>query len=100
MKTRVDQLLHGYQFGHQLLAGSIKLDAQTAELIAQLSDLSGSISSESNVQPYLTCYPLFEQNRFAIAKTWLDTDAPRAGCVLTHTLLIPMEVWTTCGSPI
>ena len=45
------------------------------------------------VRPYLTVYPLPSRQFFALARTWLDDEAPRSGCVLTHTLLIPLEDW-------
>ncbi len=93
----VHQLLHGYKRGHQLLAGSIQLDSQSDELITRLSDLSGSMTFDLDVVPYLTCYPLPNLKYYAVGKTWLDTSAPRAGCVLTHTLIIPIENWR--GSP-
>lgn len=87
------QLLHGYKSGHGRIAGSIKLTERDADLVTRLSDLSGSLSSGVLVKPYLTVYPLPSQQFFAIARTWLDDEAPRSGCVLTHTLLIPLEEW-------
>ena len=93
--THVHQLLHGYHGGHGQIAGSIKLPSRDSELITRLSDLSGSLSSGLQIEPYLTVYPLPSRQFFAIARTWPDLEAPRAGCVLTHTLLIPTEAWAT-----
>ena len=45
------------------------------------------------LNPYVTVYPLPSKAFYAIAKTWPDREAPRAGCVLTHTLLVPRDVW-------
>ena len=95
----VHQLLHGYKRGHQLLSGSIKLDSQSDELVTRLSDLSGSMAFDLEVRPYLTCYPLPNLKYYAVGKTWLDTSAPRTGCVLTHTLLIPIESWISNTTP-
>ncbi|WP_433972821.1 hypothetical protein [Tunturiibacter lichenicola] len=89
------QLLHGYRSGHGQIAASIKLPGRDSELITRLSDLSGSLSSGLQIEPYLTVYPLPSRHFFALARTWPDVEAPRAGCVLTHTLLIPTEVWAT-----
>ena len=95
----VEQLLHGYRRGHEQLASSIKLPARDAELITRLSDLSGSLASAPKFASYLTVYPLPSGAYFALARTWPDPDATRAGCVLTHTLLVPAPVWATLGEP-
>lgn len=95
----VHQTLHGYRRGHELLAGSIRLPSATADLVTRLSDLSGSIASGWEFTSYVTGYPLAGAPFFAIARTWEDTNAARAGCVLTHTLLIPIEVWKTAPDP-
>lgn len=92
---KVHQLLHGYRSGHGLLGGSTKLGSRDSELVTRLSDLSGSLSSGLEIEPYLTCYPLPSGQFYAVARTWLDTEAPRAGCVLTHTILIPKPTWAT-----
>lgn len=95
----VHQLLHGYRRGHRLLAGSIDPDHNTADLVARLSDLSGSLISDAEFQPYLTGYPLPSAEFYALARTWPDDSARRAGCVLTHTLLIPIERWGKTLNP-
>lgn len=89
----IEQLLHGYRRGHEQIAGSVKLSAVDAELVTRLSDLSGSLSNAPEFDSYLTLYPLRSEQYFAVAKTWPDSNAPRAGCVLTHTLLVPMQIW-------
>ena len=95
MTSIVHQLLHGYRSGHGQIAASIKLADRDSELITRLSDLSGSLSSGLQIDPYLTVYPLPSRQYFAVARTWSDLQAPRAGCVLTHTLLIPTDTWAT-----
>jgi hypothetical protein len=95
----VHQLLHGYKKGHQLLSSSIRLDSQNDELITRLSDLSGSMTFDLELRPYLTCYSLPNSKYYAIGKTWLDTSASRRGCVLTHTLLIPRDSWMNSPNP-
>lgn len=95
----LEQLLHGYRRGHEQLAGSVKLAARDSDLITRLSDLSGSLLGSPTFAPYLTAYPLPSGTYFALAKTWPDEDAGRAGCVLTHTLLVPMNAWATLPEP-
>lgn len=99
MRTKVNQLVHGYRRGHQLLAGSVRLEPKSADLVARLSDLSGSSSADTKIRPYLTAYPLPSGQYYALARTWLDEDAPRDGCVLTHTLLIEPEFWASFPDP-
>jgi hypothetical protein len=95
----VHQLLHGYHRGHRLLAGSVDLEPNIGDLVARLSDLSGSLVSDVEFQPYLTGYPLPSGEFYALARTWPDDSAPRAGCVITHTLLIPIQEWGRCFDP-
>lgn len=86
------QTLHGYMRGHELLSSSTELTAADLDRMVQLSDLSG-YPVASSFPPYLTCYPLPSRSYYAFACTWLDDDAPRDGCVLTHTILVPMAAW-------
>ena len=84
---RINQLLHGYDEGHRLLAGSIKPDRQSAKTLLALSDLSGQgVAPGSN--GYITGYPLPQMSAYALARTWLAPEMSRPGCVWTHTLLI------------
>lgn len=92
-EVQVHQLLHGYRSGHGQIAASTKVSDRDSELITRLSDLSGSLSSGLQLDPYLTVYPLPSRKFVAVARTWPDPEAPRAGCVITHTLLVPIEFW-------
>lgn len=93
------QLVHGYAHGHALLGGSTQLEREDMDLVARLSDLSGALGPELEISSYLTLYPLPSQKYFAIARTWPDESAPRAGCVLTHTILVPLEAWAIDSAP-
>lgn len=95
----IHQALHGYRRGHERLASSIPFDSLTGDLIARLSDLSGSIMAPADFAPYLTLYPVLSLKLYAVAKTWLDETAPRGGCVYTHTLLIPEALWQNLPAP-
>ncbi len=90
---QLHQLLHGYRSGHQQIASSVKLNERNSDLVTRLSDLSGSLSSGIKFSSYLTVYPLPEKDFFAVARTWPDAEALRSGCVLTHTLLVPIGAW-------
>jgi hypothetical protein len=89
----IDQVLHGYRHGHQELAASTRLSETDSELVTRLSDLSGSLAGIAEFDSYVTAYPLLSGKYYAIGKTWQDEEAPRAGCLLTHTLLVPMHLW-------
>jgi hypothetical protein len=89
----VHQQVHGYRHGHEMLTSSIRLELDDRETITRLSDLSGSAAGAKMFEPYLTAYPLPSNEYFALAKTWPDSLAKRSGCVLTHTLLVPLESW-------
>ncbi len=95
----IDQQLHGYQHGHELLSGTIRLPARDQDLVDRLSDLAGPLTPGQKFLPYLTCYPLPGGSHYVLAKTWQDREAPRAGCVRTRSLLIPMADWLSGADP-
>ncbi len=89
----VEQQFHAYVSGHELVASSIKLASDDQETVDRLSDMAGTLGPGERCPPYLTGYPLPRRSHFVLARTWYDDAAPRAGCVLTHSLLIPMPAW-------
>lgn len=92
-QSLIQQQQHGYRRGHELLASTTVLSTEDQDLVDRLSDLSGPLSPGETFQSYVTGYPLPSEIYYVLARTWQDTTAPRAGCVLTHSLLIPMAVW-------
>lgn len=99
MSELVYYQIHGYRNGHQLLESSISLDRQDQDLIDRLSDMAGSLRPSEIFDPYLTAYPLPSQKYYALAKTVQDLNAPRAGCVITTTLVIASELWSKNTTP-
>lgn len=97
--TGLQQLVHGYRRGHEQLASSVRLSREDSELVTRLSDLSGSLSGSATFAPYVSAYPLPSGTYYAIARTWPDHEAPRSGCVLTHTLLVPSAEWALFDNP-
>src|SRR5258708_12624959 len=87
MKIDLHQTLHGYERGHQLLAKSRELTDDEESLLLYQSDLSGPVPA-TNFEKYLTGYPIVKAGVYAFARTWYAKEMRRAGCVLTHTLLI------------
>lgn len=96
---RIHQLYHGYRRGHEQLAASTKLSQADSDEITRLSDLSGTPLSGFTFESYLSMYPLPSTRFYALAMTRPDRSTPRAGCVLTHTLLFEMEDWSTLPAP-
>ena len=92
-RTTVHQQFHGYRKGHQLLSASLVLDTPDQDVINRLSDLTGRLRPGELFDPYLTTYPLPSRAYYVVARTFQDLEAPRSGCVLTRSLLVPMDAW-------
>ena len=69
------------------------LDAHDQDVVNRLSDLTGRLRPGELFDPYLTAYPLPRRGYYVVARTFQDLDAPRSGCVLTRSLLVPMDAW-------
>jgi hypothetical protein len=91
------QALHGYSEGHRLLESSIPIPDDLKRPMQRMSDLSGT-SVINGFQEYLTGYPLFSLDAYALAKTWYAPEMPRPGCVWTHTFIIPASVMARIAS--
>lgn len=96
---QVHQVLHGYDDGHRLLAGSVPKDIGAARQLLVLSDAS-SPNLPVDHKGYLTGYPLQNTKYYAFARTWPAPEMPRPGCVWTHTLLIDLADLAVLKSPI
>jgi hypothetical protein len=86
----IQQALHGYIDGHQLIAASTDLARNQESLMLVMSDLSGP-AFRSGYEAYITGYPVPRQGVYCIAKTWFAPEQLRPGCVWTHTLLVRDE---------
>ena len=87
---KVNQALHGYANGHQLIASSVDLSADDKRLMDELSDLSG-ICVENHFVDYYTGYPVDGGRKYVLAKTWYAHEKLRPGCVWTHSLILNIE---------
>jgi len=92
------QQIHGYQGGHGLLYGTAKLSREDQDLVDRLSDIAGPLRPSETFEPYLNFYPLPSETYYVVARTWQDLDTPRAGCVLTRSVFIPMDEWESSAS--
>lgn len=86
----INQTIHGYRDGHELLSTSLKLDPAARRTMLAISDLSGD-GSPRGFETYLTGYPIDEACSYAFARTWYAHEMKRPGCVWTHTLLVRFE---------
>jgi hypothetical protein len=91
------QALHGYSDGHRLLESSTPVPDDLKRLMQRMSDLSGT-SIANGFQHYLTGYPLFSLDAYALAETWYAPEMSRPGCVWTHTLIIPASAMARIAS--
>jgi hypothetical protein len=89
----IDQQIHGYRSGHQLIASTRRVPRQDQDLIDRLSDIGGQLRPGETFKPYLTAYPLPSGSDYVVARTWQDFGAPRSGCVRTRSLIVPMAEW-------
>ena len=89
---------HGYRDGHQLLSSDLRLSRKDQDTVDRLSDMAGPLRPGETFDPYLTAYPLPSHSHYVVARTWQDLSAPRAGCVLTRSILVPMPAWQTMVS--
>ena len=94
----VHQQLHGYRKGHQLLSASLTLDPEDQDAVDRLSDLTGPLRPGETFEPYLTAYPLPSTEHYVLARTFQDLKAPRSGCVVTKSVIVPMKVWVALES--
>lgn len=85
---KIEQVLHGYKDGHELLASSIPLSANDARYMRIQSDISGSLPVDGC---YLKGYPLLDSALYVIATTWYAPEMKRPGCVWTHSILIKFD---------
>lgn len=89
---KIEQILHGYDNGHRVLAASVLLkDKREVDLVATLSDWSEYVYDEKGDTSYITAYPLVNSGFYVIAKTWYASEMKRPGCVWTQSLLIPLS---------
>lgn len=82
----INQALHGYRQGHELLASSIELSSLDKRKMLYLSDASGSEFTD-NFDGYLEGYPI-SSDSYVLSRTWKASEMKRPGCVWTHSLVI------------
>lgn len=78
----IDHALFGYDDGHRLLAASGSLPGH------DLNELLAATDTDPGTARSLTALPLPSSGRYALALTWPDPGAPRAGAVWAHALLL------------
>ena len=84
----IEQALYGEAHGgHSLLATSGN-DQVPSEIVQQL-DLPDTAPPGVHWSPFLRGFPCHD--RYALARTFLDTCAPRGGMVFSHALILPLD---------
>jgi len=95
----INSQYHGYKSGHQLIESTLKLEKVDQDVVDRLSDIAGPLRPGEIFQPYLTAYLLPSGKYYVLANTIQDLESPRAGCVKTHSLFIPIEYWKHKADP-
>lgn len=85
----VNQTLHGYANGHQMIASSFEWGLDDRKKMDVLSDLNGRCNKED--LSYYTGYSLSDGKKYVIAKTWYAYEMSRPGCVWTHSIIFDIE---------
>ena len=84
----IEQALYGEAHGgHSLLATSGN-DQVPSEIVQQL-DLPDTAPPGVHWSPFLRGFPCHD--RYVLARTFLDTCAPRGGMVFSHALILPLD---------
>ncbi len=84
----IDQLLFGYRDGHELLAGSIDVDARLeAELLPH-----ADARFEDESDRYLVGLRIASLDRFMLTMIWPAPELPRPGAVWAHALLLNDQI--------
>ena len=91
IQLEIDQVLHGYNDGHRMLATSMEINKEANRTMLVMSDMSGP-SMQDGFEEYITGYPLPNSKIYVFSKTWFAPEMSRPGCVWTHTLLLPSEI--------
>lgn len=86
---QIQQTLHGYRQGHQLLNASMEFSVMDRRMLDMMSDGAGISSAKCD--GYITGYLLPETRKYVIAKTWYADEMDRPGCVWTHSLIFNLE---------
>jgi hypothetical protein len=86
-KLIINQSLHGYDQGHNLIQSSLQFNSEIKRLLLIMSDMSGP-NMQKGFEECITGYPLKELNMYALTKTWYAYEMKRPGCVWSHSLFI------------
>lgn len=89
----VHQSVHGYKNGHRLLVASCPLSLDAEATMLTMSDVLSSELSDAS-DSYLTGYPLKQEHKYVLARTWAAPESPRRGSVWTHSLLLDYSTLT------
>jgi GTPase-associated protein 1 len=85
--VRVDQLVFGYREGHELLAGSIKVEPRLQLELLPHADAR----FEDDSPHYLVGLALADLERFMLVRIWPAPELPRPGAVWAHALLLDQD---------
>src|SRR6266496_4432603 len=89
VEVMLHQAVFGYDAGHNLLAASCTLSAESRRTLAVLTDAPGPWPT-SGFDLIFTGTPLPDMPYYALFCTWPAPEMPRPGCVWSHVILIEL----------
>jgi hypothetical protein len=92
---KIEQAIYGeVRSGHALRLASTR--SQIVDELASRLDLPDTVPPGVNWSPYITGFPY--RDRYILARTFADPHATRAGMVISHALIAPLdEIATTAN---
>lgn len=93
----IDQCIFGYSDGHRLLSSSFNIPDKIVSLLLPISDLAPGIMYLDN-DGYISGLPIPTIKKYALIRTWPAYEMKRPGCVWSHVLFIPFELFSSVNN--
>ncbi|EBS7262211.1 hypothetical protein NRC06_004223, partial [Salmonella enterica] len=93
----IDQCIFGYSDGHRLLSCSFNIPEKIISLLLPISDMAPGIMNLDN-DGYISGLPIPTIKKYALIRTWPAYEMKRPGCVWSHVLFIPFELFSSINN--
>lgn len=93
----IDQCIFGYSDGHRLLSCSFNIPEKIVSLLLPISDMAPGIMYLDN-DGYISGLPIPTIKKYALIRTWPAYEMKRPGCVWSHVLFIPFELFSSVNN--
>ncbi len=93
----IDQCIFGYSDGHRLLSCSFNIPEKIVSFLLPISDMAPGIMNLDN-DGYISGLPIPTIKKYALIRTWPAYEMKRPGCVWSHVLFIPFELFSSINN--